>query len=176
VLSRLKRVPSPALVISVIALIVAVGGGSFALAISDKKSDKKIANAVVTKRAPRLSVKHAKTAGHAGTADNASTLGGLGSSAYLQGANLVVRTDTVDVGAGFAFGKTVQCATGEHATGGGISDPGTNANSRVTTSYPVNSSGDPVTAGNQPTGWHAQAFNANGSGTITYTIYAVCVK
>jgi hypothetical protein len=157
-------------VISVIALIVAVGGGSFALAMSDKKSDKKIANAVVTKRAPGLSVKHAKTAG------NASKLGGLGSSAYLKGANLVVRTDTVDVGAGFAFGKTVQCAAGEHATGGGISDPGTNANSRVTTSYPVKSNGDPVTAGQQPTGWHAQAFNANGSGTITYTIYAVCVK
>jgi len=54
--------PSPALIISVIALIFAVGGGYAAAKGSDKKSDKKIANSVVTKRAPGLSVLQAKTA------------------------------------------------------------------------------------------------------------------
>ena len=79
-LTRLKRLPSPALVISVIALILAVGGGSFALAISDKKSDKKIAKKVanrqITKRAPKLSVNHANTANAAGSAANATGLAG----------------------------------------------------------------------------------------------------
>jgi hypothetical protein len=55
VLRRFRRLPSPAFVIASIALILAVGGGSFALAISDKKSDKRIAKRVanrqITKRA-----------------------------------------------------------------------------------------------------------------------------
>jgi hypothetical protein len=67
--------PSPALVIASIALIMAVGGGSFALAISDRKSDKRIAKRVanrqITRRAPHLSVNHANTANTADTANHA---------------------------------------------------------------------------------------------------------
>lgn len=54
-LERIRRLPSPALVISTIALAVAVGGGSFALATSDDKKDKQIARHVATgliKKAP----------------------------------------------------------------------------------------------------------------------------
>ncbi len=84
--------PSPAFVVSVIALTFAIGGGSFAVAAglpgtADKKSDKKIAAAqdkalvpgIVKHLAARLSVNHARsadnasTAGHASTADTAST-------------------------------------------------------------------------------------------------------
>jgi len=75
----LKRLPSPALVISVIALTLAVGGGSFAIAALShhdkkvvKKIAKKVANKQITKRAPTLSVKHAKTAGSATSAANAT--------------------------------------------------------------------------------------------------------
>jgi hypothetical protein len=61
-----KRLPSPALIISIIALVAAVGGGYAVAKGSDKKSDKKIAKKVsnkqITKRAPGLSVAHAKTA------------------------------------------------------------------------------------------------------------------
>src|SRR5205814_4441198 len=73
-LSRFRRLPSPALVIASIALIVAVGGGSFALAISDKKSDKRIAKRVAIKQIRRLEhslqVKHARIARRAKTGDN----------------------------------------------------------------------------------------------------------
>jgi hypothetical protein len=83
------RRPSPAFIISVIALVFAVGGG-FAVAkkVSDKKSDKKIANKVVTKRAPGLSVAHAKsadTATNATNAANADKLGGLTAADFVQG-------------------------------------------------------------------------------------------
>jgi hypothetical protein len=61
VLSKL-RVPSPALVIAVIALIVAVAGGAFAVAALTNKKAKKIANKVVTRRAPGLSVASAVSA------------------------------------------------------------------------------------------------------------------
>jgi hypothetical protein len=68
--------PSPALVISAIALVVAVGGGTFAIASSDNKKDKKIAKKVankqIKKKAPNLKVKHAKNAAHAVNADNAT--------------------------------------------------------------------------------------------------------
>jgi hypothetical protein len=85
------RVPSPALVIAVIALVVAVGGGTFAIASSDSKQDKKIAKKVVRKAPPILSVLHAKTADQAATAAtatradtarNADSLGGAPASAY----------------------------------------------------------------------------------------------
>jgi hypothetical protein len=73
VLSRFRRLPSPALVIASIALILAVGGGSFALAISDKKQDKKIAKHVAIKQIHRLAhslqVKHARIARRAKVAD-----------------------------------------------------------------------------------------------------------
>src|SRR5436309_2679160 len=68
-LARIRRLPSPALVISAIALVFAVGGGAFAIASSDNKKDKKIAkkiaNKQIEKKAPNLSVKHAKKANHA---------------------------------------------------------------------------------------------------------------
>jgi hypothetical protein len=73
-LNRIRRLPSPALVISAIALVFAIGGGTFALAINSQKA-KKIANKQINKKAPDLKVKHAKkasNAGHAGTADNAT--------------------------------------------------------------------------------------------------------
>jgi hypothetical protein len=81
------RTPSPAIVISIIALVFAVGGG-FAVAKkhhSDSKSDKKIANKQITKRAPGLSVAHAKTADTAAQAANADKLGGLASADFQQG-------------------------------------------------------------------------------------------
>jgi hypothetical protein len=72
------RLPSPAFAISVIALVLAVGGGSFALAISENKSDKKVAKKVankqITKRARTLSVRHAQSADTATTADSANSL------------------------------------------------------------------------------------------------------
>jgi len=78
-LTKIRRLPTPALVISVIALVVAVGGGAFAIASGDKQQDKKIAKKAIKKAAPGLSVKHASTAdiataaGTAGTANNAYT-------------------------------------------------------------------------------------------------------
>ena len=50
------------MIISIIALFAAIGGGYAVAKNSDKKSDKKIANKQITKRAPKLSVLHAKTA------------------------------------------------------------------------------------------------------------------
>ena len=71
---------SPSLIISVIALIVAVGGGSYAMALNKKqqtkkvirKISKKLANKQINRRAPGLSVAHAGSADLAASATNAS--------------------------------------------------------------------------------------------------------
>ena len=88
--------PSPAIVISIVALVFAVGGG-FAVAKkhhhSDTKSDKKIANKQITKRAPGLSVAHAKTADKATDADK---LGGIPASQYVTATQTVRFFTTLD--------------------------------------------------------------------------------
>lgn len=84
---RMRR-PSPSLIIAVIALIVAVGGGTFALAASDKKTDKKIAKKVVTNLAPGLSVKSATNA------TNATQLGGTPAAGYQTKVLSAVVSDT----------------------------------------------------------------------------------
>lgn len=68
------RAPSPALVISLIALFVALGGTSLAAgrALTTKHKDAKADTKLVRKLAPSLSVKHAKTAGSATTAASAT--------------------------------------------------------------------------------------------------------
>jgi hypothetical protein len=64
--------PSPALILAFLALVLAVGGGAFAIASSNSKQVRRIANKVVSKRAHRLSVRHAKRADTATLADHAT--------------------------------------------------------------------------------------------------------
>lgn len=71
-LKRIRTLPSPALVIAVIALVVAVGGGTLAMAESTKKRETRIAKKVVRQLASTLSVLHAKTADSATNAKNAN--------------------------------------------------------------------------------------------------------
>ncbi len=64
----MKRLPSPALLISIVALVLAVGGGAYAIGASTNKTIRKIVNRQITRRAPRLSVRHAVSTGSADTA------------------------------------------------------------------------------------------------------------
>ena len=92
-LERIRRLPSPALVISAIALVVAIGGGTYAIAALNgakvKKISRRQADREIKRKAHGLSVAHATTAAnaiHATTADsatsavsatNATTVGGM---------------------------------------------------------------------------------------------------
>ncbi len=68
------RAPSPAFVISLIALFLALGGTSYAATkvILTKHKDAKADTTLVKRLAPSLSVKHAKTANNATNAVNAT--------------------------------------------------------------------------------------------------------
>jgi hypothetical protein len=92
-LERIRRLPSPALVISAIALVVAIGGGTYAIAALNgakvKKISRRQADREIKRKAHGLSVAHATTGAnaiHATTADsatsaasatNATTVGGM---------------------------------------------------------------------------------------------------
>jgi hypothetical protein len=72
---RRFRLPSPALVISMVTLSLVLGGTAFAASTATHK-DKKADTKLIKKLAPSLSVKHAKTADdatHATSADSATT-------------------------------------------------------------------------------------------------------
>lgn len=95
---RRFRLPSPALVISMVTLCLVLGGTAVA-ATTEKHSDVRADTKLIKKLAPSLSVKHAQTANNATsatnatnatTADNAHSLGGVDASAYLQ-SNVVQR-------------------------------------------------------------------------------------
>jgi hypothetical protein len=61
---RIRR-PSPAMVVAIVALIAALGGTAVAAGVLSKKKVKNIAANQVTKLAPTLDVKSAKSAGKA---------------------------------------------------------------------------------------------------------------
>ncbi len=75
--SKISR-PSPALVISIIALIVAIGGSTFAFATFESKRVRKITTRTVKKLAPKLSVLHSASADTATTALGAPPTGSAG--------------------------------------------------------------------------------------------------
>jgi hypothetical protein len=68
---RRFRLPSPALVVSMITLSLVLGGTAFAATTATHK-DKKADTKLIKKLAPTLSVKHAKTANNATNAVNAT--------------------------------------------------------------------------------------------------------
>jgi hypothetical protein len=128
VLTRLRQVPSPTLVIASMALVLAVGGGSVAVAALHGQDVRRIAANVADKeiaaQAPGLSVKHATSADNAA---NAGQLGGVPASGYTQSG---CDTETGQV-KGFAQ-VDAATVTGSYSTTG------------VTISY--NCSGSPVEA------------------------------
>ncbi len=103
------RRPSASLVISIIALCVALGGGSFAVAAlggHDKKVVKKLArhqaNKQIKKKAPRLSVRYADSADSATSADRATRANQADSATragFADGASLAdMATDATKLG------------------------------------------------------------------------------
>jgi hypothetical protein len=83
---RRFRLPSPALVISMVTLSLVLGGTAVA-ASTAKHSDAKADKALINKMAPSLKVKYAKTAGSAATAANATHATSADSAGSVTGYN-----------------------------------------------------------------------------------------
>jgi hypothetical protein len=75
-----KHAPSPAMIVAIVAVVLALGGSAVAaLGKKDKKQVRNIANGEITKRASGLAVKSADTA------KNADAVGGIGPGGFQQG-------------------------------------------------------------------------------------------
>jgi hypothetical protein len=92
-LKRRFRLPSPALVLSMVALSIVLGGTAFAAGVTKapKHADAKADKALIRKMAPSLGVTHAKTADSATNATNATTAktanvaSAIGAVTYVKG-------------------------------------------------------------------------------------------
>ena len=171
-LKRIRRLPSPALVISAIALVIAVGGGGYALASLNsgkvKRIARKQADKEIRKKASGLSVAHAVTAN---SATNATTVGGeTVKEFFMKGpantaTTVILHLDGLSISAGcngttqpivLANGDTIDTQLKVHGVSGGSpfssswSNNGTTANRDLTGGMAVGSgNGTYSTAGGQ---------------------------
>jgi hypothetical protein len=177
----LKSRPSPALVISLIALFVALGGTSYAAFSLPKGSvgPAQLKNKAVTplKVAPatvRL-FKGQKGAqglrGPKGPTGAAGTNGTNGTNGANGATKVVIRsTDTAAPNANTTSG-IARCNAGEQATGGGATISGVLGGSSAwqQPGYPVSASGS------LPPGWAATYYNNSGFND-TLTVYVICAS
>jgi hypothetical protein len=162
-----RRLPSPAMVVACIALIVALGGTSYA-------AIKLPANSVGTKQLKRGAVTGPKVSGNTltGAQINEATLGKVPTAAKADQATSADRASlsrlhyqqlqvAIPGGGGFVR-QGITCETGLSATGGGakVSDPN---NAVILDTNPVGK-----------TGWEATpAAGASGS---SLTVYVICAQ
>ena len=164
---RKPSLPSPSLVVSVIALFVALGGtaGAAVLITSKDIKDGTIQNADVAKKA----IDHTKLVEGTDSGLNADKLDNLSSEqiAAMPGPAssaiglLTTRTANYSIGADQGGDFEVKCATGEKVTGGGSS-----------------SFGSVVTFDSRPnteSSWAVYVVNF-GSEPVALTAWAICVR
>ncbi len=172
----LKRRPQPALVISLVALFVALGGTSYAaVAITGKDvADGSLSGRDIHNGSLRSTdVRN----GSLTVADlSPGAISSLRGSAGARGA----RGPTGRTGATGTFGAVtvrstdyksgppakVECLGGEVAVGGGVYSYQATSWIRVSS---------PTTGGGTPTGWQGQAVNSGNVGTLA-GVYAICAQ
>ena len=165
--------PSPSMAVAFAALMVALGGTSYAIAqlpansVGTKQLTKNAVNAAKVKdrsllakdfksgQLPRGEQGPRGPAGAAGPAGPAGPAGAAGAT------HVTVRVGAPDIGASVADCQAAERAVG----GGGFTD---DANAFLWDSTPNANSGT-------PTGWIAQAMIADGTGTdANVTAYVIC--
>ena len=167
------RLPSPAMVVACIALIIALGGTSYA-------AIRLPANSVGTKQLKRGAVTGVKVRSNAltGTQINEATLGKVRTATQADRAGDATTADAADraplsrlhyqelavaiPGGGGFVRQGISCETGLSATGGGakVSDPN---NAVILDTNPVGK-----------TGWEATA--AAGASGSSLTVYVICAQ
>jgi hypothetical protein len=185
---RKFRIPSPATVIAVIALLVALGGTSYAAVVLPANSvgTAQLRNSAVNS----LKVKDrsllardfapgqipAGPAGPTGAAGPAGPAGATGPAGAAAGA--IVHVTSVPAPPGTTTSGIAACASGQKATGGGVYLNGTTTdNDHLTTSAPVTPTGattfNTVADGGTATGWYGSMYSS-GPVARTLTIYVIC--
>jgi hypothetical protein len=171
---RRRAVPSPSIVVAIIALVASLGGTAVAQTVLPRNSvgSRQIRTGAVTSseikdRTIRLRdisrTTRTQLRGQRGPAGPAGPPGGAGTGTGAGALNLVVATAPGTVPREGATAATATCPAGRRVTGGGARvDTGTDVSVRE--SYP--------SANN--TAWTARVGNDDTAGTASYTVFAVC--
>lgn len=147
--------PSPALVVAVIALFVALGGTAGAVATQAVPLAKR---ALVADNAKKLGgqtsaqIVARAAAGSANTPGPASTAAGT----------VIVKTGTTTLGGAAEGEVTISCDAGQKVVGGGFSSDGSVFN---LDSFPASDSS-----------WRLYLVNGNETATANITLYATCIR
>lgn len=178
---------SPGTVIASLALLVSLGGTSYAVTVLPKNSVGTAQlrnNAVVATKVKDGSLLAADfkpgqlPAGQNGDKGDKGDKGDRGATgdAGASGATKVVsrRTDQT-IGAGQFRQSTVSCASGERAVGGGA---GSTSEGSGPSLFVQESKPDPIASGSTPTGWVAAAYLSLFSPTPTqsWSVWVICAS
>ena len=175
-----RHKPSPALVVSVVALVVAMGGTSYAAITLPKNSvgSRQLRNNAVTSAKVRNGSlgKQDFRAGQlpAGPAGPQGPQGAPGPAGASAATHVVFQDSAGTTVANGADGSdSVACPAGAKATGGGVFvTDGTNI---VNVDAPVTESDTTADASGQPNGWEGGIHNSSG-GAVTLVIEAICAS
>jgi hypothetical protein len=160
--------PSPAMVVAICALIVALGGSAYAAGKIGSHQIKK--NAVSTKKIKDGAVTGSKIA------NNAITGGKLAAGAV---GTVMRQGPTTTIPGATAKSVEVNCKPGERATGGGVYNESNVGSLLVTSSYPLpNPSTAPATGdGQTPNGWRVWISNTlPGGSNRDVNAYVICTS
>jgi hypothetical protein len=175
-----RHKPSPALAISLIALVVAMGGTSYAAIKLPKNSvgARQLRNNAVTSAKVRngsLLKQDFKSGQLPSGPQGPQGPQGVPGAAGAAGATHVAFQDSAGttVANGADGSDSVACPAGAKATGGGVFvTDGTNI---VNVDAPINESDTTADANGQPNGWEGGIHNASG-GPVTLVIEAICAS
>ena len=179
---------TPATVLAGIALLVALGGTSYAAVVLPANSvgTPQLKNSAVT--SPKVKDRSLLSrdfapgqippgpAGPTGPQGPAGPAGATGPAGAAAGA--IVHLTSVPAPPGTTTSGIAACASGQKATGGGVYLNGnTTDNDHLTTSTPVVTTGattfNTVTEGGTATGWYGSMYSS-GPVARTLTVYVVC--
>ena len=167
---------------SMLALVVALGGGAYAVTShSAERAHSKVLRGCVDKRSGALRiVKSGRKCAKGETVVKWNQKGPVGATgaAGAPGAagatNVVVRSKTLpSLSAGAFTSDFVVCEPGERATGGGASFQMFSGKEKITQTYPVNATGGVLAPGSTPVGWRTHVFNDTAFAVVP-VLYAVC--
>ena len=173
---RRRAVPSPSIVVAIVALVVALAGTAFAQTVLPRNSvgPRQLRTGAVTSsdikdRTIRLTdisrTARSQLRGQQGPAGPPGPPGASGTGTGTGAVNLVVQPQAGTVQFGQTNSTTATCPAGRRVTGGGARvDTGTDVSVRE--SYPSGT--------NNSTSWTVRMGNDDVSGIANYTVFAIC--
>lgn len=182
--SKRARMPSPAMIVAVIALIAATAATTYAVTVPRKSvGTAQIKKAAVTTgKLKNGSVISSKLKDGA-VVDEKLNDGAVTSKKLANGSvgaralgKIVTRVAVANVADGTGGVAVASCGSGERLISGGARfDEGTVGNTQLVSSHPTKAGSADPADGDVPLGWRGAGFNPGGGGMRALRVFAICI-